>query len=527
MVIRDGRIEQTGRHEELLREGGLYASLYSRRLGEPGEQQATDRDLWRSPGLRAELPGLEGAFDERVMRGHLHAALFADERRAVIERCERAQAVYAPGDGCVVRYRIQVRDRSNGLVAPALVIGRLFADPRSAHAYLDSRLAPLASAMRGRPEVAPFARPVAVLEPLAMTVSLFPIDGELPTLVDVTDPAAMLGILCNTLPDARAGRFTPTRCDVDLGHYGRQHRCVLRYTVHGMGGEEAAPVTVYGKVAADHRGALTAAVVPELRERILRGKAPPFTVPRSFGFIEPLQLTLLEAIPGRPWISALLKERARIVPGGNGAPMLARSIDASARVAAALHSSGIALGPGRGIDDELVELGHALAAMQRISPGLAATFEEWLETLRACAAASDPGEPCLSHGDFTHSQLIFSGERCGVVDFDTVCRAEPALDLAQFLTYLRMDARKAAASASADGRVTTEQLCARFLDAYTTERGYGLADRDALRARVHLYEMVSLLRLAFHSWQKFKVARLELAVGLIHERVSSIGGART
>ena len=39
MVIREGRIEQTGRHDELLREGGLYAALYSRRFGEPDEQR--------------------------------------------------------------------------------------------------------------------------------------------------------------------------------------------------------------------------------------------------------------------------------------------------------------------------------------------------------------------------------------------------------------------------------------------------------------------------------------------------------
>jgi len=535
MVIRQGRIEQTGRHEELLREGGLYASLYSTRLGEPGRQNATsgsaatapivaDRDLCRSPALRAELPGLEDAFDERVMRGYLHATLFEDGRRVVIERCERAQAMYAPGEGCVVRYRIEARDRSSGSVAPALAIAHLFADPRSARSYLQSRLAPLAGAMRGRPEVAPFATPVAMLEPLSMTVSLFPIDGELPTLVGVTDPAAMLDILCNTLPDARAGRFTPTRCHVELGHYGRQHRCVLRYTVHGTrrAGEEAAPITVYGKVAADHRGALTAAVVPELRERILRGQDPAFTVPQSFGFIEPLQLTLLEAIPGRPWISALLKDGAGSGPGSNGAPTLARSIDTAARIAAVLHSSGIALGPSRGFDDELAELGHALAAMQRVSSGLAAEFDGWLEALHA-RAASDPGEPGLSHGDFTHSQLIFSGERCGLVDFDTVCRAEPALDLGQFLAYLRMGTRKAGVSASADGREATERLCRRFLDTYMIECGHGPGERDALRARVHLYEVVSLLRLAFHSWQKFKAARLELAMDLIRERLPSVG----
>src|SRR5207247_8677833 len=134
-----------------------------------------------------------------------------------------------------------------------------------------------------------------------------------------------------------------TRGQVELGHYGRQQRGGVRYTIHGTGrtGEDAAPITVYGKVAADHRGALTEAVVPELRERVLRGKDSPFTVPRSFGFIEPLQLTLLEAVPGRPGISALLKGRARNGRGDNGARALAASIEAAARDAGGLHGAGL------------------------------------------------------------------------------------------------------------------------------------------------------------------------------------------
>jgi ABC-type transport system involved in cytochrome bd biosynthesis fused ATPase/permease subunit len=43
MVIRHGRIEETGRHHELLREGGLYAALYSRRFGEADEQLGETR----------------------------------------------------------------------------------------------------------------------------------------------------------------------------------------------------------------------------------------------------------------------------------------------------------------------------------------------------------------------------------------------------------------------------------------------------------------------------------------------------
>ena len=39
LVIRRGRIEQTGRHAELLREAGLYASLHARRVGEADANQ--------------------------------------------------------------------------------------------------------------------------------------------------------------------------------------------------------------------------------------------------------------------------------------------------------------------------------------------------------------------------------------------------------------------------------------------------------------------------------------------------------
>ena len=54
--------------------------------------------------------------------------------------------------------------------------------------------------------------------------------------------------------------------------------------------------------------------------------------------------------------------------------------------------------------------------------------------------------------------------------------------------------------------------------------GYAARERDRLQARVRLYEMVSLLRLVFHSWRKFKGARLALAAGLVRERLPSLTG---
>ena len=50
VVIREGRVEQTGSHAELLRAGGLYASVHARLLGEPGEEPEA---VPLGPGRRA------------------------------------------------------------------------------------------------------------------------------------------------------------------------------------------------------------------------------------------------------------------------------------------------------------------------------------------------------------------------------------------------------------------------------------------------------------------------------------------
>src|SRR2546425_7504272 len=76
----------------------------------------------------------------------------------------------------------------------------------------------------------------------------------------------------------------------------------------------------------------------ELREQILRGETRPFAVPRSLGFVEPLRLVLLEAIPGVPRISQLLREHLQNAPEAHGTPTLEDSTDWAARVAAGVFT---------------------------------------------------------------------------------------------------------------------------------------------------------------------------------------------
>lgn len=475
----------------------------------------------RSPVLQQELPGVKTAFDAQIMRGYLQAALFGEAHpRYAIERCEPGQSVYT-GDCCIIRYQLEVDDSADRHTLQPLVIGRVFQDRIKASQYLRDRLAPLAERMRGREEIAPFVAPVAMVEPLNMVVYVFPIDAELPVLVDVTDGRRMTAILGEMLPDAQNNGLAIQECRVELGHYGRQHRCVLRYHITGTRPGDAAPqhMLVYGKIAADGRGALAGPVIAALHERVLDGGPYQFNIPRSFGFRPDLQLALFEAIPGVPQVAQLLKARLK----GEETPRpgklsLEESLDACARIAAALHSSGITLGQRRALEDELAGLRQGVAVVLRISPELGAQFQSWLERVETYAAASRSLNLCFSHGDFSYTQLIFEGTQSGLVDFDTVCQAEPALDLGQFLAYLRVAVLKGQKAPSPTAM--TEQLCARFLDSYIAAMGDRLEDERRLRARVPVYEIISLLRLALHSWQKLKGSRLEYVITILEERVS-------
>src|SRR5207245_10375220 len=140
-----------------------------------------------------------------------------------------------------------------------------------------------------------------------------------------------------------------------------------RYTLEGTrsAGDEASRATVFGKVAGDDRGALGAAARLELRERILRAETRPFAVPRSLGFVEPLRLVLLEAIPGVPRISQLLREHLQNAPEAHGRPTLEDSTDWAARVAAEVHTHRVGVGPARAGGPDAAALEDARAGPGR------------------------------------------------------------------------------------------------------------------------------------------------------------------
>jgi hypothetical protein len=474
------------------------------------------------------LPGLATAFDEEAMKGYVQAALFGtDGPSHTVERCTPTRPLYMPGESCLLRYGFRATNGGSGEVMEAIVTGRVFPNASTCAAYMSDKLAPLAVRMRGRPEVAAFAAPAAMIDALHMVVHVWPIDGELPTLVDASDRRRMIDVFRVEFPKVLKRPFFVDSCEIELVSYRRRQRCVLRYTVGGKtaGSDDVRNPIVYGKVTASGNETLNSRMLDALRDRVGQPAGLyRFTLPRSFGARPDLQLMLLEALPGTAQIGPALKARLRGQPPPH-APPLEEMVATCGYVAAMLHRSGVELGRPRTLDDEVAGLLGQIASARQFVPTFGARAQSWLERIAALGAQSEPLKLCLSHGDFKPEQLLFDGAGSGLVDFDAMCQAEPALDLGKFLAHLRSEAQKIQRRAPAPSPLGDE-LAEQFLRAYVSAASAQLADERRLRRRTTLYEAIALLRLALRSQQDLDEARRDMTTAILEERISALAADR-
>jgi hypothetical protein len=430
-----------------------------------------------------------------------------------------------------MQYKLTIRDNATDQQITTMVNGRLFRDLAECKAYLDRVLMPIAARMEDRPEIEPFANPVAIIEDLNMALAAFPIDGMIPTLVDATDPNTIAGILADTLPEAVSGEFSIKEVRLLPAHYGRYKRCVLRYSVEGLQTKTQTPqnVTVYGKVDADGLGDQIGPIISALRERLQGpGVLYHFRVPNSLGYFPDLQLLMMEALPGKPFFKELLKTwtgngnsdgATKENPPVEGDVTLEKAVQTCALIAATLHSSDIKLGRPTTLEMQVAKLQESADVLYQVFPELGEQVRSWINQTVEFARAYPAMPSCFGHGDFTYTQLIFDGKEGGLVDFDTMCQAEPAQDLGHYLAYQRLNIIKDQDPNAPFAPEAIERLCALFLDTYIeVSRGW-IPDEALLRGRVAIYELISLIRLTLHSWEKMKGSRLKQTIPLLEERI--------
>ena len=494
--------------------------------------EGLENDLPHSAQLQQKVPALAESFDARRMKPTLQEILLGpEEGQYAIVECVPGKALYLLDHTINMQYKLKIADNNNNETIATLVNARLFQDAAACRAFLDEVLVPLAKRMDGRSEIKPFARPVATVEHLNMTLSVYPIDGLIPTLVDATNPSKVASLLAETLPEALSGTFSIQEVQQFLAHYGRYKRCVLRYTIDGVQTETQTPqqITVYGKLDADGQGGLTVPVISALREMLHEPEVLyRFRVPHSLGYFPDLKLLLMEALPGKPFFKPLLKawtDKSNHQTSGNENPSheeeanLEKAIQTCALIAATLHGSNIQLGPRTSLELQVDKLLEETEVLSYVFPEVGAQVKSWIDQTVEFAQAYRAMPACFSHGDFTYTQLIFDGKNGGLVDFDTMCQAEPAQDLGHYLAYQRLNIIKDQDPNFPFAQEAIEHLCAVFLDTYIDVSKAWIPDEGLLRGRVAIYELISLIRLTLHSWEKMKGSRLKQTMTLLEERI--------
>jgi aminoglycoside phosphotransferase (APT) family kinase protein len=253
-----------------------------------------------------------------------------------------------------------------------------------------------------------------------------------------------------------------------------------------------------------------------------------FRVPRSLGFFPEMQLLLMEALTGKPFfkplLSAWIENNQRQKGSSENSSheedaTLEKAIQTCALIAATLHGSDIPLGPRTTLENQVAKLQESAEVLSQVLPELGAQVRSWINQTVEFAQAYPAMPARFSHGDFTYTQLIFDGKEGGLVDFDTMCQAEPAQDLGHYLAYQRLNIIKDQDPNFPFPQETIEHLCAIFLDTYIEVAKAWIPDEAILRGRVAIYELISLIRLALHSWEKMKGSRLKQTMSLLEERI--------
>ncbi len=450
--------------------------------------------------LATRFPGLRSAVDQDDMAALLQTALVGDDRNHVIEACTPGKA-YVDVDECLIRFSLRLRHIDTGRRRTAVVTGRFFADSEASTAFFHERLEPLAGAP-SRDDVASFRCSIARLDSVQAVVYAFPIDPDLPSLVDASDPARMTPVLGRLVRASLAPDLDVHDCDIAVAHYPRRHRCVIRYTVRGRRRGEESSIVTFGKVSDSDEPPMDGGVVDSLR-REMGGIQPHVRIPRFVGRVPELGLVVIEGIPGRPEIAPLLKARAG--DARRGGDSLDRAVETAGAVAARVHRCTARPRITRPVGREIAELRDELRFLERLDGVVAAGLSRRFSRIIEAAAETD--RLVFSHGDFTPSQILFGESEVGLIDFDNLCEAEPEMDLGQFSAYLGAAVVKAAPAGQSD---LGGELRQRFLESYA--KSAQISNSNGLRFRVGIYERLSLLRMAVRAWRQLKPARAAVAL---------------
>lgn len=447
----------------------------------------SDEVLTGRGGVEALRTLLYGRNHRRRLLQQLNDLL---EPRSRITRCDLERAKFKPGRKLTGYYLATVAGPQPSRRAVEVVWSR---DPRSDDLGADE------AAMQDEARVAGVAAPFRRLcdRPAdGPWVQVAPLDVSYPQLVRLSRPDHVRRLL-ETVAGTHPSRVATTY-DVTALRYRPRQRHVLRYDPEGAPG----PGSVFAKLYRSGAAVEAVAVAEHLAELVDRPGGQTASV-RPLGACPADDVVLYPRVPGRPLSRRL----------GEPAATWGRHLVTAGILLRSIHAEGVADGVStlrqHDLDAELRAVARAAEHLAALVPATAARVTELLETAAAAGASVPSERPGLAHGDYKTDHLWALRERLTLLDFDTCCLAEPALDLGKFLADLSW--WFAATDRAGLGRA--QEL---FL------QGYGDVTPERL-ARARVYEAVTLTKLTIRRFRRFEPDWAVRTAALIDDAARRLG----
>lgn len=379
---------------------------------------------------------------------------------------------YKPGTNCLLTYRLETGG-----------------GPVTAYAKLHGRDAAVKLRKgREREQVSapsPLGPGHIVLEEISTVVALFPNDGNMQALKELSDPTAWRRRLVRLFPKqpdmwecgVRTLAYKPERRYVAQLVAGEEPRAVLKY--YSEGGFAQADVNA-GRFCS-------------------RG---PLRVAHRIGRSERRRILAFEWIPGRLLSEAIMDSE----PDFEG-------IAAAGAALAELHAQDP---PGLAETTRRREVGNLLALADGIA-FLHPSAEGRVRSLARRLAILFPHDSATLrpvHGDFYARQVLVDGGKASLLDLDRAVRGDPAADLGRFLGHLERDALRGAVPPGLVEPIGTTLL-----------EGYRNASRLPLPPGVEPYVAAALLSLAPDPF-RFREPEWPQRIEAILEQAEAVLGRR-
>jgi len=351
----------------------------------------------------------------------------------------------------------------------------------------------------------------------------------LPALPILTDPEQSRALLEQSIR-AAAPAYREMRiqsCTPRVVRYKPGSRCTILYDlvyppdlIDGHGWPELVAVKTYK----GGKGKNAYAGMRALWESSL-GAGADVTIAEPLAYLPELNALVQGPIREEQTLKDLIRSALRA-----GTPTALAELDAAMRKTAiglaALHLSGAQYGEAYTWAQEFDEVRETAEQLGTAIPRLAGAAAPLLEQLAALAAEypADPLGP--AHHSFRPAQVLLYQGKIGFIDFDSFCQAEPALDLALFLSATKnigLSEPHEEESNEDDAALDPEtrkylldqldNICESFLAEY--ERHAPIS-----RQRVALWQALDLLELVLTCWTKIKPVRLSNTMTMLERHLA-------